>query len=117
MVLLTIEIPEQRVLLSDFDYYHIVLNNMYVPCSEEDDENFDKVLKQAGLTYHDLNQKNEDDEWKIPFRNIMIQSWNRIFDLEKLASEYHGSTGQSIQAFMWEIHLDEIKKVERFIAR
>ncbi len=117
MVQLTIEVPDQRVLLSDFDYFHMVLMNMYVPVSEEDDKNFDKEIEGTGLSYNDLFQEIGDLEMKFIFRNKIIQSWNRIFDLENVATGYNSSIGQSIQAVMWEVHLDEIKKVERFIAR
>ena len=38
ITLITAEIPDHKVLLSDFDMWHIVLNNAYLALTEEEDE-------------------------------------------------------------------------------
>ena len=38
IVLLTIDVPPEKVLLSDFDMWHMVLNNGYLALTEEDEK-------------------------------------------------------------------------------
>ncbi len=117
MVRLTIEMPDERVLLSDFMNYNSVLMNDYIPDSEEDSERFDQEMERAGITYADLRDGTGDDEIRQSFQAKIIQSWDKIFDIESIKTDYSDSEDQSIQAVMWEVKISEIIKVERFIAR
>lgn len=88
--LITVEIPDHMVLLSDFDMWHIVLNDGYLSLTAEEDE-------------HPILTKEK--------------SWERIFDLS-IDSEYWNLAGiRSIQATVWEITKDQMCKAEHFIAR
>lgn len=49
---------------------------------------------------------------------MMAESWDRIFDMdwaeEGLASP---RAAKSIQATIWELHIDDVKSFPKFIAR
>ena len=89
IVLLTVDVPDEKVLLSDFDCWHAVLNGNYLATSEEDD----------------CSHSPEE----------IAESWNGIFDVSSVNTYY--SYSLSIQATTWEIQKEWIKKAECFTAR
>lgn len=91
VVLLTVDIPDEKVLLSDFDLWHLVLNGYYIADDEEDDD--------------DRPYSTEE----------MQESWNKIFDVS--AENKYYSESLSIQATAWELPMEWVKKVEHFIAK
>lgn len=91
VVLLTVDIPDDQVLLSDFDLWHLVLNEHYIADNEEDDDNRSHSVEE------------------------MHESWNKIFNVSA-ANPYY-SESLSIQATVWELPMELVKKVEFFIAK
>ena len=86
IVLLTIDVPDDKVLLSDYDWWHCVLNDCPIYFGDEDKEI--------------ISIEKED-------------SWDLIFDLQN-PGLCEGLAHQSIQAAMWEIRLEWVKKAEIF---
>ena len=98
-VFLTLEIPEDKVLLSDFYLWgEAVLNNFFIPADRADSRQFDKIegaLRNAGIPFK---------EWPEDIKAIVQQSWERIFDLGH--PNYFQSTHKRnrwIQATFWEL--------------
>lgn len=97
MVRLTISLQEEDVLVSDFDKWHIVLNDTFCSDNELEDEHFEQNILYI----------------------TKVESWERIFDLDRPRdiewwgksedAEYQGVTGR--------IELSSIMKVEHFIAK
>lgn len=90
IVLLTLDVPDDEVLLSDFDYWHFVLNDWELILPVED-----------GVQYSEEEKR---------------KSWENIFDITCSFDE-EKTTEISTQATMWEIKLEWVKKVEHFKAR
>ena len=98
-VILTLEIPEDQILWSEFEGWHFVLNNDPFTESEE--------------------------EWKIYLENKdsfpVEKTWTKIFDFELLRSldnSWNGKFDEEwIQGVTPKITMDMIKKVTRFIAK
>lgn len=89
VTLLTVEIPDRLVMLSDFDMWHIVLTDDYLPIDESDEEN------------HTVTKE---------------QSWERIFDFS-IENNYWGSPAdRTIQANVWEIRKEQILSAKHYIA-
>ena len=86
IVLLTVDVHDEKVLLSDFDCWHAVLNGNYLATSEEDD----------------CSHSPEE----------IAESWNGIFDVSSVNTYY--SYSLSIQATTWEIQKEWIKKSRVF---
>ncbi|WP_228409450.1 DUF3841 domain-containing protein [Radiobacillus deserti] len=59
---MTVEVPDNKVLLSNFDAWHCVLNDWFCSMTNEEDELF--VQGKLNITKE--------------------QSWERIFDIEKI---------------------------------
>lgn len=90
MVQITFEAEADSFLLSDFDLWHSVLNEQYIPANA------------------DFSQAEDDPVSPDEIR----ASWSRIFDADRLSS-----ASASIQAVLWQIKTDQIVKVEHFIAK
>lgn len=90
IVLLTIDVPENCVLLSDFDYWHVVLNDG------------DLVFPISETAVYSQDEKEK--------------SWENIFDIE---CSYDGEPHPNLttQATMWEIRREWVLKAENFISR
>lgn len=90
-----IDVPDERVLLSDFDRWHIVLANQYLA----DDHHDDEAAVRAD-------------------RQIIEASWERIFELDRGDPAYFGAPSErSIQATLWSIKLEDVLALTWFTAR
>ncbi len=100
IVRLTLDVPEQEVLLSDFDLWHYPLNHWYLSTTEEEDARVQTWSKQRQE------------------RSIQ-KSWQHIYDL---TSEDEGflfgkQENRCIQACFWTLNAHDILSVEHFVAR
>jgi hypothetical protein len=104
------ELPEDSVLLSDFDSWHSVLNRCYLSINEQEDESFVHELERAGV----------EQGWPYPepFHLRVVSIWQRIFNLEAGDVEWWGPLSErSIQATFWELTVLQIRRVDIFKAR
>lgn len=107
MVCIEIEIPDEKVLLSDFDLWHFPLNNWWLDdCFHPDygDEDYDK----AHEWFDSLSKEEQEIEKE--------KSWHQIFNIEPYDS-YWIARGNYVQAIFWELKLEDVKKVQYFTAR
>ena len=98
-VLIEFAVPDDQVLLSDFDFWHCVLNNSpildpndYLDSYEEYEVEYDKYMSLPEYC-RDLIKEN---------------SWNNIFNIDN--SDY-------IQATFWELKAKDIISVSTFITK
>ena len=102
-VCIEIEIPDNEVLLHDYDAWHYVLNKWWYDDS---------------LSEEDWERKHE---WfdRLPYEKqkmLTEKSWERIFDVIPFKNEWT-SKGRYIQATFWVLYLKDVKDVRYFIAR
>ena len=107
------EHPEESVLLSDFQLWSFVIGYFYLPLSEEDDEIF-----SAELSAQNLSPTETKPLPVAKYHRRIQKSWEKIFDLNWV-NEYMTEPycNKSIQATFWQLHIDQIKKVDFFTAR
>lgn len=99
MVQITFEADTKDFLLSDFDAWHLVLNNHYIADNKQDWDDF----------YANVGNRRTDE---------IIKSWGKIFDLTRCTPDWdHDPERHTIQVTLWEIHMSQVRKVERFIAK
>lgn len=91
IVLLTIDVPDEKVLLSDFDYWHVVLNDGELIFPYDEKAVYSKEERQ--------------------------KSWENIFDYQCTFDDKELTTGLSTQATMWEIRDEWVLGVEHFKTR
>lgn len=103
MVRMEIEIPDNEVVLSDFDAWHNVLNKWYaIDCDNE--EEYDREYEKF--------EKLSPEEQK----RVTIESWDKIFDLTPIDTDWI-KNGAYIQATFWKLNKNQIKKVKFFTSK
>ncbi|GFZ27372.1 DUF3841 domain-containing protein [Lactobacillus corticis] len=98
-VCIELEIPENQVLLSDFESWHFVLNNWFYSDATSEKE------------------WNHQDKWfeslpKDQQRQVKENSWQRIFDITPRYGEWD-KNGDSVQACFWSLRKEQIRRVWR----
>ena len=99
-VCLEIEVPDEQVLLSDFDLWSLILLDSIITETEEEDHKLTEIYKKL------TPQKQLEMKYK---------NWNRVFDVTPFENEWT-RRGPWIQATFWVLTKDMIKKVRRFKA-
>lgn len=95
-ILLEVELNPEKILLSDFDAWHIVLHDAFLALDEEEDRLYEQSL--VSMTKE--------------------QSWERIFDYQSLKQhEYWNTREPHLQAVTGKIELAQIKSSKEFLAR
>jgi hypothetical protein len=105
-VLIECEIRRDRVLLSDHDSWHVILNNGYFAHSEAEDDEWYRRLSAGEMS---------KDQAEVEKR----KSWERVFDLEAIRAnpEWHGKGPLQIQVTCRELYLSEVRSHRFFTAR
>lgn len=97
-VLLKIDVPRQRLVLTDYDKWHGVLNGWYLEAA------------------HELSETGEDDRPERTPDEIRA-SWVEVFNIgRETALERHWWGDRStVQACVDRVYLDEVKKVRSLV--
>ena len=90
-----LDIPEERLVLTDFDSWSLILLNGLLADSEEESN---RLEQEYG---------NLSENAKIEYRN---QNWKKAFDLTFVDNDWV-HRGDSIQATFWELKREDIRKV------
>ncbi|MBR0573524.1 MULTISPECIES: DUF3841 domain-containing protein [Pasteurellaceae] len=103
---------KDKVLFSDFELWHYVLNYWYISDTETDDNYFWSLLEKHQVNFVDK------EKYPAEIRKKVEDSWQKIFDMDYY-QEYSlkSFNEKSIQATFWSLYLSEIIKVEEFTAR
>lgn len=103
--LIELEIPDSEILLSDYDNWHCVLNNIYLDESNSEKE-FDEI--QEWLFSIDPIKRNK----------LIKDSWNKIFNVQirKDPTNWRNN-GLYVQSTFWILKKEYIKSVKFFKGR
>lgn len=97
-VCMEIDIPENRLLLSDFDLWSIILLNSLISESEEE-------YRKLKAVYDSLPEKDR--------RTFREQNWKKAFNITPYENDWI-CRGSSIQATFWELRREDINSIRRF---
>ncbi|MCT4664928.1 MAG: DUF3841 domain-containing protein [Flavobacteriales bacterium] len=102
----------EEVLLSDFELWHIPLNNGNIAGSEEEDNAFEEFAKKFEYVLWDMKTYPKE------LKTAVEKTWERIFDMD-FDNEYatRPFEKKSIQATFWSLSLAEIVEVKEFVGR
>ena len=99
-VLLELDLPENQVLLSNFDAWHAILNNHHYSPNDAEYEKIEALSALKGSNHPDLIQLKE-------------ASWERIFDLSLIPDpEIY-----AVQGVVWQVPIESIEKTTFFTAK
>ncbi len=100
-VRIELEIDPKRVLLSDFDRWHFVLNNSYLWRDEAEADKVDRAVQSGRIS-----------------KAAIRRSWEWIFDLYAGDAAWWGSVHERwIQGTMCEIRWEDVRAATSFTAR
>lgn len=108
MVCLELEVPDNEVLLSDFDLWHFPLNNWWLDIDVFQDDYTEEQYDESHRWFDSLSKENQQKE--------KDKSWQKIFDIEPYENDWIAK-GKYVQAVFWELKLEYVKKVQFFTAR
>lgn len=107
-------VDDDRVLLSDFELWHYVLNYWYLPKTFAEGDAFEAKLEAAGLSTY--RHSHEDPIPRAKYRREVEWSWERIFDIEWCEPAItHLPKTRSIQATLWELRRDDVVDAVQFV--
>ena len=102
-----------RVVLSDFEGWHYVLNHWYLPASSRDERLFAAQVRAAGLDHHTHRL--------IPDRRLQSHieaSWDRIFRIGPSGGRPSRHLAvASTQATFWSLPRASVRSIQWFTAR
>lgn len=100
-VAIELDVPEDQVLLSDFDGWNLILNDALISWDQDED----RALKEL---YDSLGDRDK--------KAMKQKNRERVFDLHPVDNGWT-TNGSSIQATMWELKREYIQVVEPWIYR
>lgn len=93
-VVLTLEIPEERVVLTDYEAWNYVMND-WLLTDVTDEAEYDRILEW----YDNLSE----DEQEIEKR----KSWMNVFKIDRIETDLL-TRGKFVQATFWELRKEDI---------
>lgn len=96
-VILEIDIPDEEVVLSDYNTWHFVLNNSWI-----DDSTCEEEWEKNRSWYESLSFEERE--------HLKKESWQKVFDVEPFISEWV-IKGMYVQASFFELKSENIKQV------
>ena len=96
-VCIELEIPDNQVVLTDYDIWHFVLNSWYFDGSYSEEE-WEKLHAKYDRLNKDVRER------------IKIQSWQKVFDVSPFENEWC-QRGRYVQATFWVLYLKDVKDV------
>ena len=102
-VCIELEVPDNEVVLSDYDVWHFILNDWYFDNSMNEEE-WDSKHK-----YYDRLSPEKKLEKKL-------KSWQGVFNITPYESDWF-CRGRYVQATFWVLKSSYIKKVQYFVAK
>jgi hypothetical protein len=107
-VRIELELARDRVLLLDFEAWHCVINRSHLSLSFREDRNWDRRTKGVDPGRAPLPE---------PFESELQATWARVFDFDRLRRTKLWGRVESIQGVTEYVRLDEVRRVEEFVAR
>jgi len=107
------EIDKSKVVLSDFELWHYVLNYWYLPATKENGEAFEVELSKKGLSFYETKPLPNTN-----YHKRIVKSWERIFDITCSDELFTWPQNKkSIQASFWELRIENVTHIHVFTSR
>ena len=109
-VKITFNKNEKDVFITDFRRYSFLLNNIYIPNSLKEKEEFDKLLKKYNITLEELKAYVRSDKYK---EHRTDKEYIEICDrIKNTFDRCITKKSNILQGCIWRINLDEVEKIE-----
>lgn len=109
-VKITFEKPKEDVFITDYRRYSFLLNNVYIPDSKQQKEQFEKELEKYGITAEELKAVVRKD--KYPSQRTDKEFLDMCYKIRKSFDKCIDEQSDVLQGCVWRINLDEVSKIE-----
>lgn len=109
-VKITFEKARKDVFVTDFRRYSFLLNNVYIPDSKYDKEQFDKELEKHGITAEELKAVVRTDKFDLQRKDKEFM--DICCKIRKSFDKCICEDSDVLQGCIWRINLDEVSKIE-----
>ncbi len=107
------EAPGDQVLLFDLQAWMLVSSRAYIPLDLKDAEAFDEEIERCGIQ----KRGRRWDQAPMDLRRKMVESWDRIFDLDHTSDLTEPREEKEILAVLWKVEPEWIRDIQLFTAR
>ncbi len=104
MVTLHLEIPNDELVIIDYNKWGYALNYMYVPDNDDDERDHDERMKSVGINNEALLFTTDKGNFYPQQKQEILRSWDKIFVPSDNINENVGC--------VWQIDKSWVKKVE-----
>ncbi len=112
-VRLELDVDPGRVLLSDFEQWHYVLNYWYLPRVVAEGERFERLVRSRDMSFYQTKPLPDPD-----LHAQIVASWERCFDLDWYNRSLSAKRSEKmIQGVMWTLRIEDVCRVTKFVAR
>lgn len=101
---------EEDIFITDFRRYSFLLNNVYIPNNLKDKEQFDKKIKELGITQEELKMFVRPDKYKSHRTDkVYLEICKEIRDtFDRCITK----DSDILQGCIWNIKLSEVENIE-----
>lgn len=103
-VVYVLEVDRSKIVYFDGGKWDYVLNHLYIPKDKEDEDNYDKEIKEKGFKHGFSFIDKKVTHFYPQERKRVMDSWTRVFEIDDWSIF-------KVQANIWEITEDMIKDV------
>lgn len=104
MFLIEVEIPDEQVVLTDYNAWHYVLNRWW-----NDDSTCEEDWEERHAWFDSLPIAEQ--------KRVTVASWQGIFNVTRFNLGKWRSNGYWVQATFWELRKENIISVDEFVCR
>lgn len=101
-----LQVPEEEVIYFSGGKWDFVLNNLYIPLDDEDDQRFKKQVKDLGLGDQFQFIEGKYKGFYPQIEKEIIDSWERIFQIDQWDIF-------DVQANLWQIKQEWVRHIVR----
>lgn len=109
-VKITFNVDEKEIFVTDFRRFSFILNNLYIPDSKKDKEDFDNLLKEKNVTKEELIAYIKKDKYEscrndkefIDICEMIEKSFNKCITTDS----------DILQGCVWKIKREQIENIE-----
>lgn len=109
-VKITFEKEKEDVFITDYRRYSFLLNNVYIPESKHDKEQFEKEIQKYGITAEELKAVVRTDKYGSHRTDKEFADICRT--IEKSFDRCISEESDVLQGCIWRINLNEVSKIE-----
>lgn len=109
-VKITFEKSKREVFITDYRRYSFLLNNIYIPDTKCDKEQFERELEKYGITTEELKAVVRNDKYR--YQRTERQFMDICSKIRESFDKCITEESDVLQGCIWRINLSEVSKIE-----